>query len=135
MMLRSTLVTIIGRPMGRHPWLTIVRRVSGPSTTMATAPSSKTAPSRTSRFNPGAGPPVAVHLLEELVGREGERVAQQEDRRRLAGGRGVGPFGEPSPVEGQAPRLKFDSGEPDRPEAQRGGALDLTVLAHDRFTG
>ena len=51
--LPSALVTIIGRPMGRHPWLTTVRMVRGPSTRTATAPSSKTRSSRTSRFPPG----------------------------------------------------------------------------------
>ena len=93
--LPSDLVTTMVGPMGRHPWLTIARTVSGPSSTTPTAPRSATRSSSNNRVEPGPelarghaadhrhGGQQLVGLLDEAVDGEGVRVGQQDRRDRL----------------------------------------------------
>ena len=58
--LPSDLVTTMVGPMGRQPWLTNARTVSGPSSTTPTAPRSATRSSSSNRVEPGPSLPEAM---------------------------------------------------------------------------
>ena len=67
-MFRSAFVTIIGRPIGRQPWLTRVLGLTPPFTSTPTAPSRWTWPSSTRRFTPGVWLALAIPPMTRRPG-------------------------------------------------------------------